>query len=163
MLFQISGNLKIFELIFGHILDKNPANKVGSTPLHVAAKEGYVSICKMIMKEKKENPKDKEGETPLHGAAENGHLDIYKLIIKNICGKSPKECKDRTVNPRDNTGLSPLHLAAINGHIEIYKFIFQMVDQKEPQNKDRRTPVELAANSAHCSVETFNIMLALGP
>ena len=70
--------IKYFEWIIKNIQNPNVteiANKiVGWTPLHEAAKCGYLQVFKMIMNETKSiNPKDKRGRTPLHEAASKGN------------------------------------------------------------------------------------------
>ena len=71
--------------------DKNPANNGGFTPLHIAAKNGYFEICKLIIDNVDHtNPADNNGSTPLYLAAQNGHLGIFKLMYQLIC-KSVKK------------------------------------------------------------------------
>ena len=68
----------------GKIVNKNPRDKCGMTPLHMAAQKGHLEVCKMIMEcLEDKNPIDRLGETPLHFAAKNGHFDTCKLFIAN--------------------------------------------------------------------------------
>ena len=68
------------------IKNKNPANgDQGETPLHKAAKNGHVKICKLIL----ENVVDKcpiadKGITPLHCSARSGHSETCEMILQNI-------------------------------------------------------------------------------
>ena len=53
----------------------------GLTPLHVAARKGYLEIYKFIAEREEDiNPKDSWGRTPLSFADENGHYEIVQLI-----------------------------------------------------------------------------------
>ena len=67
------------------IKNKNPANDDGDTPLHKAATEGHVKICKLIL----ENvvvkcPITHKGITPLHCSARSGHSETCEMILQNI-------------------------------------------------------------------------------
>ena len=73
----VKGNLKVFELIIEHLVDKNPpttkGRNIGLTPLHLAAQEGHVSVCRLILKFAIEkNPQKEDGITP-------SHTDIWKF------------------------------------------------------------------------------------
>ena len=62
---------------------------------HLAAKEGHLSVCELIIKSITDtNPSDKHGQTPLHFIAFKGHLDIYKFLNTNY--KNPKNKRDAT-------------------------------------------------------------------
>ena len=84
--------------------DQNPKRmKDGLTPLHLAAKEGRLKICSLIMEDLVDkNPRTNSGNTPLHFTAEAGHLKIYRSIMEVLEDK----------NPEDNDGWTPLHSAA---------------------------------------------------
>lgn len=56
----------------------------GITPLMIAAKNGNLDICQILIKMKADvNAKDKNGITPLLYAAEGGNLEICKLLLLN--------------------------------------------------------------------------------
>ena len=82
------GYYEVCELIMNAegIKNKNPVNEDhGETPLHKAATEGHVKICKLIL----ENVVDKcpiahKGITPLHCSARSGHSETCELILQNI-------------------------------------------------------------------------------
>ena len=71
------------------VVDKNPQNHYGQTPLHFAAKAGQLEICRLIIDSVADkNPGYVNGQTPywtpLHEAAKSGHLEVCKLILENI-------------------------------------------------------------------------------
>ena len=73
-----------------NVKDKNPKNKDGRTPLHVAAAFGQTQIYDFIIKHVKDkNPSANNGDTPLHIAAREGHVDVCKLIIANVVDRAP--------------------------------------------------------------------------
>jgi ankyrin repeat protein len=88
----------------------NAQNNHGATPLHVAAREGYVSFAHDLFKVhhapgKKViavnvHIKDDQGKTPLHWAALKGHYQLVDDILKHGGNKD--------INLPDNRGRTPL-------------------------------------------------------
>ena len=61
--------------------DKNPKDKSGLTPLHLAAAYGSIGLCRLILKNVNErNPKTNQGMTPLDFA--DRHYNIHRLFNK---------------------------------------------------------------------------------
>jgi ankyrin repeat protein len=65
--------------------EKNPKNDDHFTPLHMAAMNGHLQTCNLIIKNicnrytrsgKPKNPESPDRTTPLHIAALNGHLQV---------------------------------------------------------------------------------------
>ena len=104
----------------------------GSTPLHFAAYNGHLEVCKLIM----DNITDKnpantvternmdEGETPFHFAAKAGQLAVCQLFLDNLSDKNPAS---------KISGLTPLHHAAESGHVEVCKLIMENLVDKNPR------------------------------
>ena len=85
-----------------NISDKNPSDINGKTPLHDAAKNEYLDICKLIIGNVEDkNPSCRKGFTPLHWAARKGNVDLCKFIIANI----------DDANPLTNDGQTPRNFA----------------------------------------------------
>ena len=60
----------------------------GYTPLHEAAENNHLAICRLIMKSVSDkNPRDADGMTPLHYASQNGHLAVCLYILNNVKDK----------------------------------------------------------------------------
>ena len=130
----------------GSLIDKvyNPADNVGMTPLHLAAKSGHLSICKELLDNILDlNPKNEEGATPLHLAAAEGHLDICHLMLKLI-----RDDK----NPKDHHGSTPLHHAASKGHVHVCRLFLQIAEDKNPMNNFGLTPLHLADKHGHLQI-----------
>ena len=87
---------------FDNVENKNPSNDNGATPLYIAAQNGHVEVCTMIIDNVKDkNPACNDGLTPLHIAAKKGHYRIFKMII-NVAEEK---------NPVFKNGSTPLALA----------------------------------------------------
>ena len=177
------GQLGAYQLIMENVDNKNPINSItpemrwkymkrrvvyelgsyGITPLHLAAKNGHLSVCKLIIK----NVVDKNPAggkmvtkswmhpvwidqwTPLHLAAYTGHFSVCKLIINNVVEK----------NPGDQTGWTPLHSAAQNGHLTVCKLILNNIRASYVCNlytKDKfgNTPLKLATQYQNEDIRT---------
>ena len=56
---SVKGDSSIFHCLLPIIIDKNPKDRLGITPLHLAADYGHLDICETIIGwEKKQEPKD---------------------------------------------------------------------------------------------------------
>ena len=100
---------------------RNPGNRTGITPLHVAAQNGHLQVCKLLIQSTDDkNPKAKHDGTPLHYAAKMGHLDICKLIMENISDK----------NPHDSFSKTPFKIAAEYGHQDICDLITKKIKEQ---------------------------------
>ena len=72
--------------------------------LHLAARQGYTDICRLILDHVEEkNPGNDNGLTPLHEAAGYGHSEICELIMERVEQK----------NPGNTRGTTPLHLCLL--------------------------------------------------
>ncbi len=85
------------------------------SPIHYAAKNGYLAFFKQILKIKKINIdfSDNKGKTPLHHACKHGHLKIVKFLINH--GANPEA--------RDKADCTPLFYASFYGYIDIVKYL----------------------------------------
>ena len=120
-----------------HLININIKFCPNPTPLHTAASNNSLKICRFIV----ENNKDfstwassTNGNTPLHTAAWRGHIEIYKIIMAKIKAK----------NPRDHLGRTPLHWAAMGGQFEMCRFILENVNDKNPADNNGKTPTDMA-------------------
>jgi CDK inhibitor PHO81 len=104
-----SGHLDVTILLLQYGA-KNLPNTNGEYPLHLAAKEGHVEVCKLLCVKTKEtlDTPDKYSEwTPLFHAANNGHEGCVKVLLQAGC------------NPlaTDELGRPAIYYAAWFGHI----------------------------------------------
>ena len=73
------------EFILANVVDKNPKNENGDTPLHQAAKNGFLEICKLICQHAKdtypENIKNNLGQTPIELACKSKQWKVLHFLI----------------------------------------------------------------------------------
>lgn len=148
---------KYFVMRTGVINPKEPIQiyDYGDTLFHLAARRGYLAICKFFVENLQDkNPGNNVGTTPLHRAARKGHLNICKLIIQNVQNK----------NPGCNDGNTPLHSAAERGQMAVCKLIIESLQKGtlgsnqahtsiqmrwNPMNRFGYTPVDMAKRFGH--------------
>ena len=72
--------------LFGSNAEKSSPQQYNSyTPLHSAAENGHVELCRLIMDEIEDIfPKTKDKTTPLHLATRGGHIAVKDLILKYV-------------------------------------------------------------------------------
>eukprot|EP00039_Didymoeca_costata_P002869 m.63291 g.63291 ORF g.63291 m.63291 type:complete len:992 (+) comp11573_c0_seq1:115-3090(+) len=75
---------KIEVLIENHPWMVTAKDLIGLTPLHIAALEGSVKTCSLLIKAKADvNAQEAQGQTPLHYAATFGSIEIIDILISN--------------------------------------------------------------------------------
>ena len=142
---EIWGHFEICQLIFEATGFQNPSNEYGLTPLCLAAYNGNLQICKMIIEklDDKNPATGSDRNTPLHNAAKQGHFEICKLIIGKVVVK----------NPRNIDGETPLHHAAENCHFEICQLIINdTIEEKNPSDNRGNTPLHHAAKNSNLEI-----------
>jgi len=147
---------------------------LGLTPLHEAADNGHLSICRMLLERgAPPDSTDDQAATPLHAAASFGHPDVCGLLLAH--GADPAS--------RDADGCTPLHLASGSGLVDICRALLQAgapvdvvsrrerrkhkhvswvddysgeththFDGLEPAAVEQRTPLHYAADGGHPEV-----------
>ena len=129
----------------------NHLNSMFNNPLHLAAENGHLSVCKVFISwiEKVypegieySNAQNGCGSTPLHLAAENGHLSVCQFLVGKI------EDKDRETG----SGLTPLSCAAKKGHSAICHLLIENSKYVNYRDMDGKTALHFAAENNMLSV-----------
>jgi ankyrin repeat protein len=104
----------ITELLIKANADVNARDDTKMTPLHKAAKEGYLDVAKLLVKNGADvNAVDNQKQTPLHVAAGHGQVKVCKFLLES--GADFKAL--------DNTRRSPEMLARRNDHLNVTALI----------------------------------------
>lgn len=92
----------------------NATNRLGSTPLIVAASLDHVEICNFLIDNNADlNAANANGSTAIQFAALKGQLDLVKKLIE----------KGAKVDVRNNLGRNAIHYATFSGNIELFKYL----------------------------------------
>ena len=104
------------QTITKYLTDINPRNADGTTPLHLAASEGHLSIVDYyVSRLTNVFPKDARGLTPLHRAVILGQLAVVDYFVSRMD-------EINTANGTFDEGSTPLYFAIIGKHLDIPYF-----------------------------------------
>ena len=108
-----NGSCKLFTYFADMGNDIHFKNCLGCSCLHIAAQNGHLSLCKMIIDKYKIDVHmvDNEGLTPLHHAARSGS---YELVTYFVDMGNYIYCKS-------NLGFNIFHIATHYGHLNLLK------------------------------------------
>ena len=113
---------------------------VDETPIHIASKNGHLSIAQYLI-EKQKVEKDIKGYknwTPLHYACRGGHFLVAEYLIS----------KGANIEATDDCGWTPLHLASFRGRTIVVQYLVSNEANKYSRALDGRTPYDLAKNDS---------------
>ena len=94
-----------------------PSNSL-LTPLHSAARRGFLDICSLLLKDPRVEPTvglGSGGVQPFHLACISGNRELCELFLRNGA--------DITSNSR--TKYTPLHVASFQGHEEVCHLLIE--------------------------------------
>lgn len=171
-------DLDTVKLLLKHGADQNTRDSLERTPLHWAAKNGYVELARYLLAGEFRRRTDIEayqhkGKTALHSASESNRVEIVDLLLSHGALVDPRSDGGWTplVNAAQNghaavvqklldagayanavlsNHMTALHWAAFNGHEEVVEMLLKRADTNLT-NKDQfdRTPMICAAENHH--------------
>lgn len=131
-------------------LGRSAAN--GGTPCHVAARDGFVDVCKELVNKAGSSVlsavNDAE-EQPLHRAAAHGQRDVVTALVKLGADHGAM----------DSNGDQPLHLAAMFGMPETASELISLGATVDAIDEDGQTPLHLACTFKQSEVACILIKL----
>lgn len=141
------GYTTIVNLLFkygaGIIIDAQ--NLLGSSALHVAAKNGNVDIVKVLIINKADiNKKDLDGLTAFHWACRRGYQEVVKLLLE----------QGADINEKDNEGLTGLFWAILRDHGDVIAFLIDKGADVFVINKFKETALHFAAFAGNIKLIT---------
>ena len=146
-------------------------NKDGATALGVAIQEGHVNLVRLLADanvKRLSRPVVNLRElswpvsSGLHLAAASNNTEIMNILLKNrkewikeqdnIFGFNLEAEKDILDVGDDASNNAALHVAAENGYTELARLLVQAGADSMAQNRDGKTPVDLANEQGHGSL-----------
>lgn len=113
----------------------------GTTPLHLAAWEGHISVINVLVALGAQlDSRTEGGYTPLHCAATSNHVDAIRELVRVRADVSVRESR---------SGASPLHWAARGGHLEAIAELIEQRAKVDIHDTNQNTPLMYAARHAH--------------
>jgi serine/threonine protein kinase len=109
------------------------------TALHIAASEGYVSVCEALLdygSGTEIDPRNVLDRTPLHLSCIRGHLEVSQLLVRS----------GADVNSQDFEGNTPLHLAVEQGYMELIAWLLTKSPNVALLNKTGKNPMQCTNN-----------------
>lgn len=96
---------------------KNLPNAESLYPLHLAARQGHVKLCRMLAQQKEDVdiPDKYNSWTPLFWAASDGHAECVRILIEAGC----------KINVKDEYGKTALYYAAWEGQMECMQLLIE--------------------------------------
>ena len=154
------------------------------TPLHVAAKFGFIDLTDVLTKlGGNVNAKSYKQQTPLHLAVWNGHQQIAAMLLQrgsdsqrgDVFGRTPAHLaaiqgqeqmlkmliltqRGSALKARDNFGRTPLHLASVKGIERLVELLIRHGSDLSARDNSQKTALHLAAESGQDTIVHSLIM-----
>ena len=145
------------------------------TPLHLAASEGHLDICQMLLERNADvRVHGDSGDTPLHLAASSHHLEIVRILLQYNAEVNPGNedgctpllmalSKENALDDGGSTSLHPLSQGLQRGDLNIVRLVRLLLESGANVNvydTSRNTPLHFAASAGNLDVA--RMLLELG-
>ncbi|XP_068620625.1 transient receptor potential cation channel subfamily A member 1 [Battus philenor] len=128
----------------------------GNVPLHSAVHGGDIKAVELCLRSgAKISTQQHDLSTPVHLACAQGALEIVRLMFE----MQPKE-KQACLVSCDVQKMTPIHCAAMFDHPDIVSYLIMEGSDINPLDKERRSPLLLAASRA--GWRTVHTLIRLG-
>jgi ankyrin repeat protein len=139
-------------LAIEHPEDVNsPSFDEGSTPLHLASKQGHLETARLLVEHGADaRAQTESGETPLHWVSYRGHVELARLLVEH----------GADVAAQTKSGETPLHGVTYEGHVEVARLLIEHGADLGAQTKSGVTPLHQASDWGH--VELARLLVEHG-
>jgi ankyrin repeat protein len=147
-----SNTNNIFTLLLPLMRNINKPNRLGLTPLMIAALTGKPKEMARLVKRRAEiSLCNQKGLQSIHFAAQKGDFDCLKILVEEGA-----DVNAQIINPikKDESTLeTPAHLAAQSGNYKCLNYLFSQGANMNLRDAAGRTPVEVALSSKNKPLE----------
>jgi ankyrin repeat protein len=141
---SLQGQMKIVRQATDQGIDVNAANKMGNTPLMLAAYNGHDEVARFLLEQgARIGARNAEGRTPLMFAATGPFPDTVELLLQ---WKADPNATDRV------EGWSPLMFAAAEGNLDVVQALLSHGADASLQDREGETALVFAKNNNHADV-----------
>ncbi|KAH0540617.1 26S proteasome non-ATPase regulatory subunit 10-like isoform X1 [Cotesia glomerata] len=134
-----AGREKVVNTLITEGANVNAQTTEGHSALQYASSKNWQSICiKLVENSADINIADKRGATPLHRAASKGNVEVLKFLLSQ---------EGLNIDVQDIYGNTALHLACEEDRQQEAKLLVAHGASLEVENKERKTPLQLASGS----------------
>ncbi|XP_063048102.1 fibronectin type 3 and ankyrin repeat domains protein 1-like [Engraulis encrasicolus] len=146
---NMNDEVELKRILQAGSVDVNGCDKLGFTPLMVAAQKGYTRLVRMLVAHGANvHIKNSSGKDSLMLACYAGHVEVVRCLCVLVGGWGV----------RDGGGCSALHYAADGGNVPLIKYIIQQGAQVDVCDSSMWTPLmRVCAVSGNAAVASLLI------
>lgn len=138
---------KLLQLGAGEIHLSGGRKKYAKTPLHDAATNGHLEVCKLLVDFGfLVDCHTTRGRTPLMYAVKGNHVDVVRYFVE--------QC-DANVNEQNEMGVTPVYIASQDGLEDIVELLVKNGANVNLNNRTRHSPLHEAVAGGHLVVAEF--------
>ena len=143
-----SGNCQLVAYFAEMGTDVHLKTNDGSNCLNIAAYQGHLNLCKMLIDKHKVDlhMTDNDGWTALHYSAQSGNCELVAYFAE----------MGTDIHLKTNDGRNCLHIAALKGHLNLCKMLIDK-HKVDVNVADKRgwTAVHFSAQSGNCQLVAY--------
>ena len=173
-----SGDLELLQYLIENGSDGFSKTKNGRSCLHIAAEQGHLNICRMLLQRYNflNHERDDDGLNVLHSAVLSGELELLQYLIENGSDVFSKTKDGRSclhlaaeqgdlnicrmllqsynfvIHETDDDGLTVLHSAVLSGELELLQYLIENGSDVFSKTKDGRNCLHIAAEKGHLNI-----------